>query len=372
MSASGQYQTITTDDTNGIIFVSSDYGDTWNQVLTVASSIFSPSMSYSGQYQIVYKFGGGSGSYFSSNYGQSWTSTTLKYSLTAMSSSGQYITAVDNNGYIYTCKNSVVNNAVIQVGGYTSGSGVTGVAGSLYYDTTLSALRVSNGSIWQTVINGVTGVGLTATNGATVTTGGYLQLVSAGLTSPGLVTTTGQTFAGDKYFRGSLGVSGVIGVGRFAVGPTFGTTGSLYYDTTVTAGATALLVSSGSGWTSVKSFVIEHPTNTEKLLVHGCLEGPEAGVYYRGESEITNNTEVTIELPDYVDKLATNLTIQVTPIYNGKVKTFNVSKVKDNKFTVYGENGEFFWTVIGQRLSFVVEPNKKDVIVKGDGPYKWI
>jgi hypothetical protein len=46
--------------------------------------------------------------------------------------------------------------------------------------------------------------------------------------------------------------------------------------------------------------------------------------------------------------------------------------VKDNKFTVYGENCEFFWTVFGKRLSFEIEPNKKDVVVKGDGPYKWI
>jgi hypothetical protein len=268
---------------------------------------------------------------------------------------------------------SIGVSGIIRAGNYPTASGPTfGTTGSLYYDTTLSALRVTNGSTWQTVVNGVTGVGLTATNGATVTTGGYLQLVSAGLTSPGIVTTTGQTFAGDKYFRGSLGVSGVIGVGNFAVAPTSGITGSLYYDTTRTAGATALLVSSGAGWTSVKSFVIEHPTNTEKLLVHGCLEGPEAGVYYRGESEITNNTKVTIELPHYVDKFATNLTVQVTPIYNGSVKTLSVSKVKDNKFTVYGENGEFFWTVFGKRLSLVVEPNKKDVLVKGDGPYKWI
>jgi hypothetical protein len=122
----------------------------------------------------------------------------------------------------------------------------------------------------------------------------------------------------------------------------------------------------------VKSFVIDHQKNPEKLLVHGCLEGPEAGVYYRGESEITNNLSITIELPDYVDELATNLTVQVTPIYNGTVKVLNVSRVKDNKFTVYGENCEFFWTVIGKRLSFIVEPNRKDVIVKGDGPYKWI
>jgi hypothetical protein len=102
------------------------------------------------------------------------------------------------------------------------------------------------------------------------------------------------------------------------------------------------------------------------------LEGPEAGVYYRGDGEIINNSDITIELPNYVDKLSTSLTVQVTPIYTGTIKTLNVSRVKDNKFTVYGENCEFFWTVYGKRLSIDVEPNKKDVVLKGDGPYKWI
>ena len=50
----------------------------------------------------------------------------------------------------------------------------------------------------------------------------------------------------------------------------------------------------------------------------------------------------------------------------------NASKVEDNKFIVYGENCEFFWTVCGKRLLLNVESNKKDVNVKGSGPYLWI
>ena len=108
-------------------------------------------------------------------------------------------------------------------------------------------------------------------------------------------------------------------------------------------------------------------------MVHGCLEGPEAGVYYRGKDEIRDEESVTIELPDYVKNMATDLTIQITPIYDGKtLKTFNVSEVEDNKFTVYGPNGKFYWIVHGKRLSFPVEPLKEQVNVKGDGPYRWI
>jgi hypothetical protein len=314
MNASGKYQAYVLGgyqtSVSNFIYISSDYGQTWTPT-AFSTAWGSVVISSSGQY-LVASVNGASQLYISSDYGKTWTpnGASRNWRAIAISSCGQYISAAVNGGYIYVCKNSLVSNAVIQIGGYTSGSGVTGVTGSLYYDTTFSALRITNGSTWSYV---------------------------------GFVGTTA-----------------------------LGATGSLYYDITKTAGATALLVSSGAGWTSVKSFVIEHPTNTDKLLVHGCLEGPEAGVYYRGESEITNNTKVTIELPHYVDKFATNLTVQVTPIYNGSVKTLSVSKVKDNKFTVYGENCEFFWTVFGKRLSLVVEPNKKDVLVKGDGPYKWI
>jgi hypothetical protein len=315
MNSSGKYQAYVLGgyqfQVSDYIYISSDYGQTWTPT---ASQRFwgSVVVSSSGQY-LVASLNANSQLYFSSDYGKTWTPNGAprnRWQAIAISSCGQYISAAVNSGYIYVCKNSLVSNAVIQVGGYTSGSGVTGVTGSLYYDRTFSALRITNGSTWSYV---------------------------------GFVGTTA-----------------------------LGATGSLYYDITKTAGATALLVSSGSGWTSVKSFVIDHPTNSEKLLIHGCLEGPEAGVYYRGESEITNNTEVSIQLPEYVDKLATNLTVQVTPIYNGTVKTLNVSKVRDSKFTVYGDNCEFFWTVFGKRISFEVEPNKTGVIVKGDGPYKWI
>ncbi len=45
----------------------------------------------------------------------------------------------------------------------------------------------------------------------------------------------------------------------------------------------------------------------------------------------------------------------------------------DNKyFTVYGEPGSFYWSVIGRRKSINVEPLKSKANIKGDGPYKWI
>ena len=122
-----------------------------------------------------------------------------------------------------------------------------------------------------------------------------------------------------------------------------------------------------------KTFIIEHPYERNRYLVHACLEGPEAGVYYRGKGEIINNNSVIIMLPNYVDKLATDFTIQITPIYSGKnINQLYTSEIENNGFTVYGENCKFFWLVQGKRHSIVVEPLKTNVNIKGEGPYKWI
>ena len=111
--------------------------------------------------------------------------------------------------------------------------------------------------------------------------------------------------------------------------------------------------------------------------MHGCLEGPETGVYYRGLGEITNGISTTITLPYYVDKLANDFTIEITGVYNDNHLDDNksellVSKVKNNQFTVYGKSSEFFWTVYGNREKIEVEPLKTKINIKGDGPYTWI
>ena len=130
-------------------------------------------------------------------------------------------------------------------------------------------------------------------------------------------------------------------------------------------------------YSSPKSFIIDHPLNPEKYLVHACLEGPEAGVYYRGIGEILPNQKFTIiHLPHYVQSFSTNFTIQITRIIDDDrdedFSNLKTSLVKNNSFKVFGTPGKFFWHVYGQRGLFPIEPLKKEVNVKGDGPYKWI
>ena len=120
-----------------------------------------------------------------------------------------------------------------------------------------------------------------------------------------------------------------------------------------------------------KTFVIDHPTNKSKYLVHACLEGPESGVYYRGRGCISEGRDsAVINLPEYAYHIANNFSVNITPI--GKPKLLSVSDVLFGMFNVYGTPGEFFWTVYGTRELLEVEPNKRDSVVSGDGPYRYI
>jgi hypothetical protein len=126
---------------------------------------------------------------------------------------------------------------------------------------------------------------------------------------------------------------------------------------------------------TAKTFVIDHPNEENKFLVHACLEGPEAGVYYRGKAAIVNDDCVTIQLPGYVDKLAKNFTVHITQMYeeaNNVFCQYKATDVTDNQFRVYGKNSQFFWIVYGERMAIDTEPNKEETTVCGAGPYTWI
>jgi hypothetical protein len=70
-----------------------------------------------------------------------------------------------------------------------------------------------------------------------------------------------------------------------------------------------------------------------------------------GKNEITNNKNVTIQLPEYIDSSITNFNIQITEIYNNsdEIITYKVSDVINNCFTVYGKNSKFYWKVSGEK-----------------------
>jgi hypothetical protein len=161
--------------------------------------------------------------------------------------------------------------------------------------------------------------------------------------------------------KGEAGVQGPIGPKGFV-----GVTGSNGIE-----GPTGFCC---TGPTGPKTFIIDHPSDENKYLVHACLEGPEAGVYYRGKATIQNGESIVIILPDYVEQLATELTVELTPIYSNDTiygSIYETSEIENNHFTVYGKNGSFYWTVYGKKNDILIEPDKTNVNVLGEGPYKW-
>jgi hypothetical protein len=100
----------------------------------------------------------------------------------------------------------------------------------------------------------------------------------------------------------------------------------------------------GSLAATTKSFLIDHPTKEGMKLRYGSLEGPENGVYVRGQ--LTGNT---IELPDYWTGLVDEdtITVSLTPI--GKMQDLWVEDIIDNVVVVGGENVNCFYTVFAER-----------------------
>ena len=132
-----------------------------------------------------------------------------------------------------------------------------------------------------------------------------------------------------------------------------------------------VIINIGGGGTP-KTFVMDHPMDNERYLVHACLEGPEAGVYYRGKSEIIDETEII--LPEYT-LVFREFTVHITPI--GQFAKLYASEVKNGKFTVYNSSKKkkqvaFHWVVYARRQSICVEPPKSITKVHGEGPYRWI
>jgi len=132
---------------------------------------------------------------------------------------------------------------------------------------------------------------------------------------------------------------------------------------------------------SVKNFTIEHPLDREKYLIHACLEGPTADVFYRGRGVIRANRYTTeIDLPEYFSDLieygtsTLMLTLRGNPfarIAGTVYETQNIIKVEVAERSEHAI--DFYWEVKATRkhTAFNPEPKKKDVQIYGMGPYTY-
>jgi hypothetical protein len=137
--------------------------------------------------------------------------------------------------------------------------------------------------------------------------------------------------------------------------------------------------------TNVKTFVIDHPTDADKRLIHACLEGPESAVFYRGAARLERGW-VEVRLPDYFEALCAEegRSVQLTCIADDPVDEWcpvlHATYPKNGRFFVGLGSGvvvhdqRFWWEVKAVRKdvgALLVEPQRDAVEVLGEGPYTY-
>jgi hypothetical protein len=110
------------------------------------------------------------------------------------------------------------------------------------------------------------------------------------------------------------------------------------------------LIINGTLAATSKSFSIPHPTKPNTQLRYGSLEGPENGVYVRGQLLGSN----TIELPEYWTKLVdeNSITVQLTPIdkhQNLFVKSINENTIVIGNENIFNKDINCFYVVFAER-----------------------
>jgi hypothetical protein len=103
-----------------------------------------------------------------------------------------------------------------------------------------------------------------------------------------------------------------------------------------------------------KKFEIAHPLDpAHKTLSHASLEGPEAGVYYRGEAQLRDGRAV-VALPPYFEALTRKegRTVMITPRCEGDdpISPLAATGITDGRFLVRAIDRQnlsqrFYWEV---------------------------
>jgi len=143
----------------------------------------------------------------------------------------------------------------------------------------------------------------------------------------------------------------------------------------------------GSGFDSpkggAKTFVIDHPGDPRRYLVHATLEGPEGAVFYRGSARLDHG-RAEVALPSYFESLThtSDRTVILTNIDGFDrlaVETQRDGKVANGRFVVISDNPDsaqaFDWEVKAVRKDvprLVEAPLKTEISVAGFGPYTFI
>jgi hypothetical protein len=227
-------------------------------------------------------------------------------------------------------------------------SSTDGVARGVSIRATANNIPTLNISRWYSTFAGNADVGQIRFDGLG-TTSSYVEHAGIYAAATGANTATGApTKLSFKTSDGTtstekmaISATGVVSIAATTVSTTT-TTGAL-----VVGGGVGI---AGALNATTKSFIIDHPTKSGKLLKHGSLEGPEFGVYLRGRLDNNN----MIVLPEYWTKLVdpATITVHLTPV--GSHQELYVEDIANNVVFVKNNNLfnktiNCFYTVFGER-----------------------
>ena len=155
------------------------------------------------------------------------------------------------------------------------------------------------------------------------------------LSVTGLTNISNTLTVGNKVnLNSSLSVASTTFLSNVNIRGNLSVLGSVNVSNTINIGNKIFL---GNGLISAenKSFLIPHPVLKNKKLRHGCLEGPEHGIYIRGTLE-SETDEINIKIPEYFTALCNDkFTVNLTSYGNYNVYLKEKSKtnliIKSNK-----------------------------------------
>jgi hypothetical protein len=125
-----------------------------------------------------------------------------------------------------------------------------------------------------------------------------------------------------------------------------------------------------------KSFIIDHPTDADRYLVHACTESPAPGVEYWGEAILDERGQAVVELPDYFEALTLpDGRYVAVNTCSDEIRNASATYPTDGRFTIHGGPGlRVTWLVKAIRADaapMLIEPRRDQIDVYGDGPYRY-
>jgi len=134
-----------------------------------------------------------------------------------------------------------------------------------------------------------------------------------------------------------------------------------------------------------KGFVVDHPTDPRRWLVHACTEAPHNGVEYWGTATLIDGF-VDVELPPYFESLtetgnrSVHLTATAPPDRTVRdvidTPVLSATYPTGGRFRIFADgpgNIDVWWLVKAVRKdlpALLVEPRRSEVTVSGFGPYR--